>query len=276
MILARGLGTRMQKRVEGLSLDEATARLADRGAKGMIPIGRPFLDHALQAMLDAGVRDFCLVVAPAASAIRRYYEAVASRLSGAAVSFAVQAEPLGTADAVAAGRTWAGRGPFMIFNSDNFYTPATVAALAAAPAPATVAFERDAMIAHSNIPADRIARFAALEIDEADRLVRIVEKPEDPDAYARDGKLYVSMNCFLFTPSIFEACAAIDPHPVRGEYELPAAVQHEIDRAGASYRTVRVEEGVLDLTGRADIGPVRKLLADHEVRFWAPERLEAE
>ncbi len=275
MILARGLGTRMQRKVEGLALDEPTARLADRGAKGMIPVGRPFLDHALQAMLDARVRDFCLVVPPGASALRSYYQAVAERMDQVRFAFAVQPRPLGTADAVAAGRGWAGQEPFLLFNSDNFYTPATIAALASAPPPASVAFERDAMIAASNIPPERIARFAALEIDDADRLLRIVEKPENPEDYARNGKLYVSMNCFLLTAEIFAACASIEMNPARKEYELPAAVQYSIDRMGLSYRVVRVEEGVLDLTGRADIAPVRKGLAGHRVRFWAPGQPEA-
>ena len=274
LILARGLGTRMQKQVEGLVLDERTSRLADVGAKGLIPIGRPFLDHTLQALMDAGVEDFCLVVPPGASAIRRYYEAVGQRLERGRISFAVQQEPLGTADAVAAGQDWAGDEPFLVFNSDNFYPPAAVTALASAPAPATIAFERDALIAKSNIPEERIRRFAVMDIDEAGHLRRIIEKPDNPDDYARDGRLYVSMNCFLFTSEIFTACRSIDAHPQRKEYELPTAVQYSIDRMGLSYRAVPCEEGVLDLTGRADIAPVRELLAGHEVRFWAPDELE--
>ncbi len=276
MILAGGLGTRMQKTVDGLELDETTARMADEGAKGLIPVGRPFLDHSLQAMLDAGLREFCLIVPPGASAIRAYYEAVTEKLEGATISFAVQPEPVGTANAVAAGRQWAGEEPFLVLNSDNYYTAATVAALAAADAPASAAFERDALIAGSNIPADRIVRFAAMELGAGDRLLRIIEKPDNPEDYVHDGKLYVSMNCFLFTPSIFDACEAIEPHPVRKEYELPSAVQHEIDHAGAAYQTVKIAEGVLDLTGRADIGPVREMLAGHEVRFFSPGLPEAE
>jgi len=275
MILAGGLGTRMQKKVAGLELDETTARLAEKGAKGLIPMGRPFLDHGIQAMLDAGLSEFCLIVPPGASAIREYYEAVAAKLDGATIAFAVQPDPLGTANAVAAGREWADDEPFLVLNSDNYYSPAAVAALAAAPAPASVAFERDALLAGSNLPADRIVRFAAMELAADGRLLRIVEKPRNPDDYAHDGKLYVSMNCFLFTPSIFDACDAIQPHPVRKEYELPTAVQHEID-AGAVYHAVKVEEGVLDLTGRADIAPVREMLAGHEIRFWSPPMPEVE
>jgi len=275
MILAGGLGTRMQKEVEGLELDEATEKIADQGAKALIPIGRPFLDHSLQAMLDAGMRDFCLIVPPGASVLRKYYEAVAENLDGATISFAVQDEPLGTANAVAAGREWAADRPFLVLNSDNFYTATTVAALASASAPASVAFERDAMIAGSNIPAERIVRFAAMELGDDGRLLRIVEKPENPDDYAHHGKLYLSMNCFLFRPSIFDACDAIEPNPIRNEYELPTAVQYEID-AGIAYHTVKIEEGVLDLTGRTDIGPVREMLSGHEIRFASPDMPEAQ
>jgi dTDP-glucose pyrophosphorylase len=276
MILARGLGTRMQKQVEGLKLDEATSAMADEGMKGLIPVGRPFLDHTLQALLDAGLREFCLIVPPGASAIQEYYQAVAQRLEKAEIFFAVQDEPLGTAHAVAAGRDWAAEKPFMVFNSDNFYTPPAVRALAAAAPPATVAYERQALIAASNIPAERIRRFAVLDIDPAGHLRRIVEKPDDPEAYARDGKLYVSMNCFLLTPEIFQACASIQPHPQRREYELPAAVQYSIDELHLSYQAVKVAEGVLDLTGRSDIAPVRRMLADHQVRFEAPSEGEVQ
>ncbi len=274
MILARGLGTRMQKDVDGLALDDATARIADQGGKGMIPIGRPFLDHTLQALMDAGLKDFCLIVPPGASAIRQYYEAVSGRLDDGRISFAVQEQPLGTAHAVLPGKDWAAGEPFCVFNSDNYYYPTAVRALASANPPGSIAFERDALIAGSNIPAERITRFAAMDIDDEGNILRIIEKPENPEQYARDGKLYVSMNCFLFTEAIFTACASIDMNPQRNEYELPTAVQYSIDKLGQTYQAVRVAEGVLDLTGRADIEPVRRMLAGHEVRFWAPEQLE--
>ncbi len=283
MILARGLGKRMQKQTGGVQLDAATADLAAKGAKGMISIGsglptsgrqagRPFLDYSLQALMDAGIRDFCLVVAPGASVLRSYYEAVGENLTNGRISFAVQDEPLGTADAVSSGRQWADGNPFVVLNCDNFYTPATIRALIAAPAPATIAFEREALIANSNIPAERIHRFAVIDIDRSGHLRRIVEKPDNPDEYAHDGKLYISMNCFLFTTGIFDACDAIGPDPVRKEYELPTAVQYTIEQMRLTYRAVKCAEGVLDLTGRDDIESVRRLLADHEVRFPAPDQ----
>lgn len=272
MILARGLGTRMQKDVDGLKLDEKTAQLASKGAKMMISVGRPFLDHTIQALLDAGIRHFCLIIPPEAPALRAYYTQVLQSLpSGSTMSYAVQEKPIGTANAVAAGRDWAGDKPFIVLNSDNYYTAESVNALASASAPATIAYERDALIAQSNIPADRIARFAVVDIDDAGNMRRIVEKPANPETFARGGKLYVSMNCFLFTKEIFVAADAIEPDPVRKEYEIPTAVQYVIDKLHVPFKAVLQEAGVLDLTGRADIEPVRKMLAGHDVKFPQPK-----
>lgn len=272
MILARGLGTRMQKRVEGVELDPASSKLANHGLKGLILIGRPFLDHLLQSLLEAGTTDICLIVAPGNSPIRKYYEAVAERnRRSLKITFAVQSEPLGTADAVYAGREWAGNDSFIVLNSDNYYTPSTIRQLSRTTAPAVVAFDRDALVAKSNIPPERISRFAVMDLDETGALKCIVEKPNNPDAYAHNGKLYVSMNCFLLTPEIFHACRSIEPHPVRKEYELPTAVQWSINQMGLSYRAVKCDEPVLDLTGRADIEMVRRYLSDHKVKFDAPD-----
>ena len=97
IILARGLGKRMREQAQGgAAVDAAQAEAADRGVKAMIPIGRPFLDYVLSALADAGYTEACLVIGPEHDAIRDYYERTAPprRMR---VSFAIQAEPRGTA-----------------------------------------------------------------------------------------------------------------------------------------------------------------------------------
>ena len=47
VILARGLGSRMRKADDDAPLDAAQAAAADSGVKGMIPIGRPFMDFVV-------------------------------------------------------------------------------------------------------------------------------------------------------------------------------------------------------------------------------------
>ena len=57
VILARGLGSRM-RRIDGeVPLDPAQATAADGGAKAMMPVGRPLVEHILTALADAGIRD---------------------------------------------------------------------------------------------------------------------------------------------------------------------------------------------------------------------------
>ena len=64
VILARGLGTRMRAASSGSSLDAKAAAVADTGVKALIPIGRPFLDHVLHDLAEAGVREAVLVIGP--------------------------------------------------------------------------------------------------------------------------------------------------------------------------------------------------------------------
>ena len=260
MILAAGKGERLRP----LTLHTPKPLVCAAGV--------PLIEYHVRALAAAGFAELVINHAWLGQQIEDYL-GDGSRF-GVAIRYSAEGEPLETGGGIHRALGLLGDEPFLVFNSDNFYPPAAVTALASAPAPATIAFERDALIAKSNIPEERIRRFAVMDIDEAGRLRRIVEKPDNPDDYARDGRLYVSMNCFMFTSEIFTACRSIDAHPQRKEYELPTAVQYSIDRMGLSYRAVPCEEGVLDLTGRADIAPVRELLAGHEVRFWAPDELE--
>ncbi|MGH7485528.1 MAG: nucleotidyltransferase family protein, partial [Steroidobacteraceae bacterium] len=88
VVLARGLGTRMRTASPGDALDDDQRSAADAGLKAMISIDRPFLDYALSAYADAGLREVCLVVGPEHDAIRDYYSSV--RTNRLSISFAIQ------------------------------------------------------------------------------------------------------------------------------------------------------------------------------------------
>jgi glucose-1-phosphate thymidylyltransferase len=66
------------------------------------------------------------------------------------------------------------------------------------------------------------------------------------------------MNCWRFSPAIFEACRRLQPSP-RGELELPMAVREAI-ASGVRFKVVRCREGVLDLSRRSDIPAVAERL----------------
>ncbi|HKA36231.1 MAG TPA: nucleotidyltransferase family protein [Thermoanaerobaculia bacterium] len=259
VILARGLGTRMRREDPGARLDPEQEKAAGSGVKAMISFGggRPFLDYVLSGLADAGLHDACLVIGPEHQEIRRYYGETSPprRLR---VAFAVQREPRGTADAVLAAEEFAAGEGFLVINSDNLYPVSALADLTALPGPGVSLFERKALLSKGNIPAERIAAFAVCVVSPDGDLESIIEKP-DSETLARLGDdSPVSMNCWRFSPAIFEACRNV-PRSPRGEYELPEAVRLAI-KSGARFRVVRSAEGVLDLSQRSDIRSVGEKL----------------
>lgn len=263
VVLARGLGTRMRASDSAAGLDTAAAAVADTGLKAMIPVGRPFLDYVLSALADAGFTDACLVIGPEHAAIRERYEIIAppARIR---VHFAVQEEPRGTADAVLAAESFAGEGPFVVLNSDNYYPAAALAELHRRSAPAMVAFARDALIARGNVAPDRVARFGAVEVD-GGGMLRNMTGDVERAAASTGGRVYASMNCWLFTPPMFEACREV-PVSRRGEKELTQAVQYAVDKLAMRFEAIFSEGPVLDLSSRADIPRVAALLQDVEAQ----------
>ena len=265
VILARGLGTRMRRADDGAALAEDQARVADTGVKAMIPIGRPFLDYVLSALADAGLREVCLVIGPEHDAVREYYGGAAG-LTRVRVSFAIQEKPLGTADAVASAAGVVGSRDFLVLNSDNYYPVDAYRALVALDGPGLVAFERDAMIRESNVPADRVRQFAVIRIAPDDSMLDIVEKPDAETLASFGDQVYLSMNCWRFDASVLDACRRV-PLSARGERELTDAVRLAAHDAGTRFRVVRMKAGVLDLSSRGDIAGVAGRLAGVEVRL---------
>jgi len=258
VILARGLGTRMRRSDATAAVDAAQARAADTGVKGMIPIGRPFMDYLISAFADAGFTDVCLVIGPEHHQVREYYgrQSAAAR---ARLHFAVQADPLGTANAVLAAESFAAGEPFVVINSDNYYPVEALRELRERAAPAVVGFERDAIVKLGNVPPDRVARFGALDIDDEGMLRRILVEPTA--AMLAAGQIFASLNCWSFTSGIFHACREVPPS-ARGEFELPQAVQLAIDQYGLRMVVVRSHAAVLDMSSRADIASMAERLRD--------------
>lgn len=264
VVLARGLGTRMRADDGAAGLDDAQRAAAARGVKAMIPVGRPFLDYALSALADAGCTAVCLVIGPEHTDIRDYFtrQAPPTRVR---VAFAVQQEPRGTADAVLAAEAFAAGDRVLMVNSDNYYPASALAALRAVPGSGLLGFEREALVRESNIEAARVLRYALLALNADGTLARIVEKPDAAAARALGAEALVSMNAWVFTPAIFEACRRVRPSP-RGELELQDAVRIAIEELGERFTVVRVAAGVLDLSSRGDIAAVRARLAGVEAR----------
>ncbi|MEK6769471.1 MAG: nucleotidyltransferase family protein [Gemmatimonadota bacterium] len=255
VILARGLGTRMRRADPAATLDREQRSAADVGMKGMIPIGRPFLDYLLSALADAGIRDVCLVVGPEHDAVRGRYtrEVVPRRVR---VHFAVQEEPRGTADAVLAAESFDAGDGFLVMNCDNYYPVEALRALGELAGSGLAGFERASLMREGNLGAERLATFPVARSDADGSLRELVDG-------ARGDEDLVSMNLWRFTPAIFDACRAGTPSP-NGELELQDAVRWALAR-GERFRVIPFRAAVLDLTSRADVAFVAARLEGVEV-----------
>lgn len=259
VVLARGLGSRMRAADPAATLTDSQRRAADAGLKGMMPIaGRPFLDYVLSALADAGVREVALVVAPDHDLVRRHYQldAPPSRLR---VTFVVQPDAIGTANAILAAEAWTDGQPFLAMNADNLYPAGVLRAVGALQEPGLPAFRRGELVRSSNIHVEQVQSFALLELDADGYLVRIVEKPAvELMLHAGDAAL-LSMNCWRFDRTIFQPCRDV-PRSVRGEFELPEAVMLAV-RRGVRFRAIPASGAVLDLSRRGDAAEISRRLS---------------
>jgi len=265
----------MKEDAGAVPLSATQAAAASNGAKGMMPIGtgnrepgtgngaRPFLDYVLNALADAGCTSVCFVVAPDHAAMRDYYDGH-GRPSRLRLDYAVQPIADGTARAVLSATSFAGRDAFLVLNSDNLYPAPVLRALVDLDEPGLPAYERDSLITESGFPAERVASFAAVEIDSNAYLTRIVEKPGREYFDAAGPRALVSMNVWRFDARIFDACRDV-PRSLRGEYELPEAVGLAVQR-GVKFRTFRAGGAVLDLSRRGDVALVSARLSGVEPR----------
>jgi dTDP-glucose pyrophosphorylase len=250
----------MRRAEPGVSLTSEQAAAADEGVKAMMPMerGRPFLHYVMSALADAGVYEVCLVIAPDATDVKRHFhhELTLRRLR---ISFAVQQEARGTADAVLAAESFAGTSRFLVLNADNYYPVEAYKALSEADGNALPGFDREVLVRQGNIDAERIRRYALLRVSSDGFLEEIVEKPDDATFAAMGDHALVSMNLWAFTTKIFDACRRVKPS-ARGELELPDAVRILMKDLGERVRVLPFSARVLDLGTRADVASVEAAL----------------
>lgn len=272
LILARGLGTRMQRgAAAGLTAEQA--RAAAMGQKGMMPLPgpdgrlRPFLDYVLSELADAGFVEVGLVVPPApvdgtAQPLREYYsgEGTPERVR---ISFVVQEAAKGTADAVASAASWVGDRPFVVLNADNLYGVAALKALHDAEGPALPVYECEDLVRTSGIPRERVGSFALLQVSPDGYLEDIVEKPGIEAIDAAGPRALISMNCWRGDATVLQACRDVPVSP-RGEYELPSAIRLAIAR-GTRIQALPARGPVLDLSRPEDVAFVMAQLRQAEV-----------
>jgi glucose-1-phosphate thymidylyltransferase len=246
----------------GAELDAAQRAVAEQGLKALMPVGRPVLDYALTLLADGGCTDVCLVIGPEHRAIRDHVAALP--LTRLKVTFAEQAKPKGTADAVLAAERFVSGDHFVVVNGDNLYPAQAIELVRKLPGSGLAAFMAYILVNAGNLRPERVGRFPLVRSDASGMLTELVERDATPGpGNGKDER--ISMNCWAFTPAIFDACRAVTPSP-RGELEITEAARVAM-RRGERFTALPVNAAVLDVTSRGDVATMAARIADLPVRL---------
>ena len=202
LILSGGKGTRLYP-------------LTYTSAKQLIPVAnKPVLFRVIEAIRDAGITDIGIVVGDTAEEIKR---AVGQGGQwGVEVTYIPQEAPLGLAHAVKISEDFLGDERFVMFLGDNVIQGGI--------SPLIAQFansQYNAQIVLTRV--DQPEQYGVAELNDQNRIVRLIEKPKDPPS---DLAL---VGIYMFDAHIFDAVKAINPS-WRGELEITDAIQWLIEQ----------------------------------------------
>jgi glucose-1-phosphate thymidylyltransferase len=233
LVLCGGKGTRLRP-------------LTYTGAKQLIPIAnRPILFYAIDAMVEAGVREIGVITGDTAAEVRGALGD--GERFGARFTYIHQEAPLGIAHAVKLAQPFLRRSPFILFLGDNF--------LRGGIEPFVQSFRAsgaDAQLILKQVSNPSEVGVAVL--DDAGRPVALVEKPAEPPS-----DLAV-IGIYMFGSRLFEAIDGTRPSQ-RGELEITDSIQTLINMGG-DVRAGVAEEPWIDTGKPEDVLRANRLLLD--------------
>jgi glucose-1-phosphate thymidylyltransferase len=202
LVTAGGRGTRLRP-------------ITHTSNKHLIPIAnKPMIHYALEAVLEAGIRDIGIVINPDTGG-----EIQAALGDGSAwnarFAYVLQDSPRGLADCVKVAEPFIGTDPFVFYLGDNVVVGGIRRFVEQ--------FERDKSNCHLVLARVKDPeRFGVPEITDG-RIVAVEEKPAYPKSP------YAVTGIYLYDRHIFEAVNAISPGR-RGELEISDAHQYLLQR----------------------------------------------
>src|SRR5215211_1073052 len=198
VILAAGRGTRMR---------ELTAELP----KPMIEVrGKPVLQHIIEGLRDAGIRDCLIVVGYRADAVREFFGG-GSRYN-IAIQYAAQTVQDGTGRVVELARDFVADRPFILAYGDILVDAANYKRVVDLP--------DDVEAVLTVTRGEDVSKGGAVFVNDEMELVDLREKPKPGEPTSP----WYNAGLYAFRPSIFEFIAKLKPSP-RGEYELTDAIR---------------------------------------------------
>ncbi len=192
IILAGGNGTRLLP-------------LTAIASKQLLPVyDRPMIFYPLNTLISAGIRDVLVIVSPEHAG--NYLNLLGSLLRkfGVNISFVVQKEPRGLAEAFILGEDFVDNGPCTMILGDNLFEGDFAEAIQS--------FERGGRIFATEVPDPE--RFGVVEFDPATgKVISIVEKPKEPKSR------YAIPGLYVYDAEVVEVAKQLKPSR-RGELEI--------------------------------------------------------
>ena len=172
LILAAGKGQRMKP-------------LSDTRNKCLLPVAnKPIISRSLSALKQAGISEVLIVVNPESEVEK----ALGSEQEGVSLSYAIQAKPIGTANAIGLAKDKFTE-DFLVLNGDDFSTSEHL---------------KNVMEAHKTKATVSITKkvnpkgLGVVEV-EMNFVKSLVEKPEHAE-----GEHFVNVGIYAFSPEIFK------------------------------------------------------------------------
>jgi dTDP-glucose pyrophosphorylase len=212
VVLAAGRGTRMR---------ELTAEVP----KPMIDVrGKPVLQHIIEGLRDAGIRELLIVVGYHADAVRNFF-GYGSRYN-IAIQYTTQTVQDGTGRVVDLARDFVGGCPFVLSYGDILVDQANYERV--------LDLSEDVEAILTVTRGEDVSKGGAVFLNDEMELLDLREKSQPGEATSP----WYNAGLYAFRPSIFDFTAKLKPSP-RGEYELTDAIR-ELAQSGQKVKAVEL------------------------------------
>ncbi len=214
IVLAGGSGTRLYPLTSAFS-------------KQLQPVyDKPMIYYPLSTLMMAGIRDILIISTPMDTPVFERMLGDGSRF-GISISYAVQDQPRGIADAFRVGRAFVGTSPVTLILGDNIFY-------------GKLDFLRTAIASNSGAtifgyPVHDPERYGVVEVDAEGKVLSIEEKPTNPRSNLAIPGLYVYDN------SVVDIAASLTPGP-RGELEITDV--HRVYHERSALNVVHLGRGI--------------------------------